>query len=43
MLPHVNAENGHLAAHDRVLVLGGHNAQPLCVLDEPAPSAALQA
>lgn len=43
MLPHVNAKDGDLAADNRVLVLGGDDAQALRVLDKPAPAAPLQA
>ena len=42
VLPHVDAEDGDLAAHNRVLVLGRHNAQTLRVLDQPAPATALK-
>lgn len=38
MLPHVNAEDGHLAPNNRVLVLGRHNREPrLLVLHQPSP------
>lgn len=43
MLPHVDPKNGHLSAYNRVLVLGGHDPQAAAVLDQPAPSTALQA
>lgn len=43
VLPHVNAKDGHLAADDGVLVLGRNDTEALCVLDEPAPTASLQA
>ena len=42
MLPHVNAKDGDLAAYDRVLVLGGDDAQALRILDKPAPAAPLE-
>lgn len=43
MLPHVNAKDGDLPTDDRVLVLGGDDAQRVPILDEPAPSGALDA
>lgn len=44
MLPHVDAEDGDLASHNRVLVLGGDDAQAgLSLLHEPTPAAALDA
>lgn len=43
VLPHVDAKDWDLAAHDRVLVLGRHNSQALRILDQPAPATALEA
>lgn len=49
MLPHVHPENGHLTAHDGILILGDDDAQPSILLrssrllDKPTPTTALDA
>lgn len=43
MLPHVNSDDGNLAANDGILVLGGDNPQTVGILNEPTPTTALDA
>lgn len=43
MLPHVNSDDGNLAANDGILVLGGDNPQTVGILNEPTPTTAVDA